>query len=299
MTLWQSTLKLKLKVNVVLLGLDNPIDDGSLVVHEKVLARTLKEVLSSYHPVVHAGSRGGEAEGTGEASHHHRMQSPALEVRYDISYSVKHASQESHSAYLEALANAAEVDSTGEDGSYRPLLVPIEAISQAVEGLAAKESGMSPSPEGFAFDHTEVTILVANPSRAELRSRLESRGIQNPSTLQSDIDAGRVVVGEFSFAESSILRTVSQGTGTKNGPSSAGGVKERRRICARSWVGQGRVLVLDLAAVACRYGAVRGTDPHSTVAEDLFPSVSAQESSAYWLHGSERVHQGNAGESTC
>lgn len=298
MTLWQPTLKLNLKINVVLLGLDDPKDDGSLVVDEKALARTLSAVLSSYQPVVHAASCGGEAEGTREASHDHRVHSSALQVWYDISYSVKHAGEESRRAYLEALANAAEVDSdsTGGDDSYRPLLIPIEVISQAVEDLATKESGMPPSSKDSSFDHTEVTILVANPSRAELRSRLESRGIQNPSIL-SDADSERV--GEFSFAESSILRTVTQAAGLEKGRSSAGGVKERRRICARSWVGQGRVLVLDLAAVACRYGALRTTDPHSTVAEDLFPSVSAQERSAYWLHGSERVQQGIAGESTC
>lgn len=305
MEIWQPTLQLRLHVTVVLLGLNDegPSDDDGLVVQSESLARTLQGVLSSYYaPVVPAvsSSRGVGAGARQQPRHQHGgISSSAFQVRYDISYAVRHASTESHNAYLEALANAAEVDTTGEEGAYRPLRVPIDAISQAVEKIALTEADVLPLPVEPAFGDTEVAILVANPSRAGLRAQLDNRGKRNPAIEVAHTGARREA--EYRFAEPGSLHRVKQESGVSLERGNDGDAKEQPSTCASSWIGQGRVLVLDLGAVACGYGALRDFDPHATVTEDMFPSGTVRSNAIdrYWLHTREQVHDEVAGESTC
>lgn len=296
MDCWQPTLELKLKVTVVLLGLNGeyPVDD-SLVVRPETLAATLEELFPSFHPPVVPSpptSQGGGTEAPEYVTPSRAELISPLKVRYDVSYVVRHTGSNAHGEYLEALANAAEVDTTRADGDYRPLLVPIDAISNAVESIALEEAGMAPVPADPTFGNTEVTILVANPSRTGLVERLHSRGKQNPTIEAAKGDIRRK--GEYSFVEPGNLHRVKP----RAGPAweDRGDTKERSSTCARSWVGQGRVLIVDLGAVACGYGALREVESRSTVAETMFPSGSAQGNSGHWLHDNGRSHQGVGGE---
>lgn len=295
MSLWQPTIELNLKISIVLLGLrdDFPSDD-SLVVESESLRATLDELFSSYLPPMMppaSASRGDKAGASDQLNQHGSLISP-FRVRYNISYHVSHASRAVHSEYLEVLANAAEVDTTGEDGDYRPLLVPIDAISQAAEKVASHVSGMASSSIEDDFGDSVVTIFVANPSRAGLLAQLRSRGKLKPS---AGVDSGHE--GEYAFVEPGSLHRAAQRTEAKEGSSGTG--DKDRRSCARSWVGQGRVLVLDLGAAACGYGALGEDDPRSTVTESMFPSGSLQGDSGYWLHSSEQDRQGTRGKLVC
>lgn len=295
MSLWQPTIELNLQISVVLLGLNNEFpSDDSLVVDSDSLRATLDELFSSYLPPMMPPSSASRTERAGasdQLNRQHGSVTSPFRVRYDISYHVSHASRTVHNEYLEVLANAAEVDTTGEDGDYRPLLVPIDAISQAVEKLALHISGMAPSPIEDDFGDSEVTIFVANPGRAGLLARLRSRGKLKPNV---DVDAGRE--GEYAFAEPDRLHRATQRTTEAKEGNNRTGDKDRKSSCARSWVGQGRVLVLDLGAAACGYGALGEDDPRSTVAESMFPSGSLHGDSGYWLHTSEQGRQGALGE---
>ena len=295
MSLWQPTIELNLQISIVLLGLNNEFpSDDSLVVESDSLRATLDELLSSYDPPMMPPSPSSKTEragGSDKLNRKHGSLISPFRARYDISYRVSHASRTVHNEYLEVLANAAEVDTAGEDGDYRPLLVPIDAISQAVEKLAFYLSGTPPSPMEDDFGDSEVTIFVANPSRAGLLARLRSRGKLKPN---ADVDPGRE--GEYVFAEPGRLhRATPRTTEAKEGINETG-AKDRKRSCARSWVGQGRVLVLDLGVAACGYGAIGEDDPRSTVTESMFPSGSLQGGSGHWLHTSERGRQAALGK---
>lgn len=294
MGLWQPILNLKLNISVILVGFDGDhrSDDDSLEVDAKTLRVYLEEVFPSYLPPIQNAVESSATVGstkTGAAKHtnqHGRSTSP-LQVRYKISYAVKHASTESHNDYLDALANAAM---TSEDGEHRPLLVPIDAISQAVEMLALKESGITASPNNPVFDETEVTILVANPSRAGLRARFKNRG-----KLNEKIEVAGAADAGYSLAEPASLYRVQKGAADW---SSEADSNERPSTCVRSWVGQRRVLIVDLGAVACRYWDLPEHDPYSTVMEGLFLSGNAQGNYEYWLNESG-TRRGVTGEILC
>lgn len=295
MSLWQPTIELKLQISVVLLGLNNDFpNDDSLVVESDSLRATLDELFSSYLPpmIPPTSAPSGERAGASDQLNrqHGSLISP-FRARYDISYHVSHASKTVHNEYLEVLANAAEVDTTGEDGDNRPLLVPIDAFSQVVEKVASHLSGMASSPIEDDFGDSEVTIFVSNPSRAGLLERLRSRGKLKPS---AGVDSGRE--GEYAFAEPGRLHRATQRTTEAKEGISGTGAKDQRRSCARSWVGQGRVLVLDLGAAGCGYGALEEDYPRSTVTESMFPSGSLQGDFGYWLHSSIQDRQGALGE---
>lgn len=298
MSLWQPTIEMNLKISVVLLGLNNDFpseDDSSLVVDSESLRTTLEELLSLYlTPMMHTASSASRAEEAGasdQLNHRHGGRVSPFRARYDISYHVSHARKNMHNEYLEVLANAAEVDTAGEDGAFRPLLVPIDAVSQALEKMASYLSGVASSPTEHAFGDSEVTVLVANPSRSGLVTRLRSRGKLNPT---AGVDSGRE--GEYAFAEPGSLHRAARRKGEAKEGSNGTGSSDRRSSCARCWVGQGRVLILDLGAAACRYGALGEDGPRSTVTETMFPSVSLKGDSGYWLDPSEQDRQGAPGK---
>lgn len=288
-SLWQPSLKLTLKINVVLLGLnvDHTGDGDQLVLQARSLERTLEETLPSHSTYAVPAARlslSERVEYTFEGHRQQRSPSSLFQVQYDMSYAVKHASKESHDEYLETLARAGEVDG---DGDPPTILIPIDAITQAVETMALKESDMAKPSAGPPFGNTEVTILVANPDRVGLSSRLESLG---KKTRGSGADAGREE-WQYSFVEPGSLHQVQQGMEAAAGKrSSSGDSKVRRSICARSWVGKGRVLVLDLGAMGCGYGALREvTDSLGKVTDDLFPRGTANGNSWYWLQRLEEL----------
>lgn len=261
MSLWQPELTLKLTIKVVLLGLKDP----SLGIDCKELTTTLQQVLSSYAPPIVPHS-----------------QSTPLSVKYDISYDVKHASDESNSAYLSALADAADLEATDDslDGkkSEHAFIVPIDAVSSKIEELAVGETVGMPTSTGG----TAVTILVANPDRRELYARLVERsGFPNSPKVTED---GRA---DYSFAEAGSLHKV-QTKPARGKPNDGLEGAGRRSTCARSWIGRERVLILDVGAEACEYGALGEGEPHSIVTEAVFPKVDTEKgqgtpAAGHWL----------------
>lgn len=283
MGLWQPQLALKLKVRVVLLGVEKY--DSS------TLERCLSEVLSSYDaPVVSMLPRLESGPDSRRTSLGIPDQVEPLKVRYDISYEVRHASEKAHDDYLHILSRAAEVDaSTAERGSHGLFLVPISAVSQAMEDLAENEAGLRSSAEQPVFGDSEVILLVANPSREGLRKKLETSEKLFPTVEDPGLEF------EYSFAEAGSVHYVERKRAAGGGHGEE--VLERRSTCATSWVGQKRVLVLDLGAAGCEYGAIRESAPHSTVTEVVFPSGTLQARSGDWLpHSSKRGRKGSEGE---
>ncbi|CAM9102491.1 unnamed protein product [Choristocarpus tenellus] len=246
---WKPRLHVKLRVRVVLLGLGG--GDGSdtpFVLHPKMLQRVLREVLPTYKvPLIE----------------HRKQGRNPLDIECDISYMVKHAGIDSNERYLDVMARAAVRSNV----DYPSLLVSIEGISQAVEAIAEKESGVLPRDQEQIFGDTDVTLLVANPNRVELRRRVETLGLLLPN---DDIPGVGV---EYSFAEP---------LGSHSREGSRGG-RTKASTCACSWVGQGRVLVLDLGSVACNFGAVRQDTPHSIVSKSTFPSGTSSWGEEHWL----------------
>lgn len=262
MSLWRPELTLKLTIKVVLLGLQ----DGRLGVDCEELKTTLQQVLSSYAPPIVPHGQG-----------------TPLSVKYDISYDAKHASEDSYSAYLSTLADAADFDTSDDrlDGkkSEHAFVVPIDVVSSEIEKLANGETvGMSTA----STRGTDVTILVANPDRRELYARLVDRhGL--PSSPK-DVEDGRA---NYSFAETGSLHEVQ----TKPARGKHDDKLEdtgRRSTCARSWIGRGRVLILDMGAEACEYGALGEDGPRSIVTEAMFPRVDTEKgqgrpAAGHWL----------------
>lgn len=260
MGLWQPQLNLKLTVKVVLLGFQ---DHENLAVDSTALAKTLENVLPSYSAPVVAIAR-------------QTSQGP-LKVKYDISYEVKRASEDSHREYISALAGAAMVDTISVTDKHP--LIDIDTVSGKVEELAIKESGMSTARD--MFGDTEVTILVASPNRGELHAQLVKR--LGKSSLENTGDTSVT----YSFAEAGSLHKVERKSTAGEHEGGGTGGRGRRSTCARSWIGQGRVLVLDLGAAACEYGASREAGRYNTVTEEVFPSVDAGRAaggaSEHWL----------------
>lgn len=261
MGLWQPELNLKLTVKIVLLGFQ---DHDNLAVDSKALEETLEDVLPYYSVPVLTGE--------GQVS-----QAP-LKVKYDLSYQVKHASEESHSKYMSTFADAAKVDTIS--GTDEHLLIDLDKVSGQVEQLAMKESGMS-TARATSFGEREVTVLVASPNRRELHGKFAQRlGIRS-------LESAEDIPIRYSFAEAGSLHKVERKSAAGETKDGGTGDTGRRSTCARSWIGRGRVLVLDLGATACEYGARRETGTHDTVTEAVFPSVdvggSAGDTSEHWL----------------
>lgn len=293
MDVWQPALKLKLEVTIVLLGFSEhyPSKDDSPGVRSDALETALAEVLSVYDsPLLpHQVPSGGSATNVPRGKTH--LQSglpPSLHVRYDISYSVKHTGKKTHHAYLDVLADAA-VENTGVDSDRHSFVVPLDELSH-IETIALEEAGTASSPPAPTFGRTKVTMLVANPRRAWLHDRLYSQGlIRNLSP-----DGGGDSAGETHYTfvgPGNLRRNRMEAAATRGQDRNGDDPRVRQGICARSWVGRERVLVLDLGASTCEYGAFGKTDPRSTVTDDVYPSGDTPGNSEYWLRKGERVRQ--------
>lgn len=281
---WRPEFNLKLTVRVVLLGLGDVVDDPQVVANAHELEATLNDVLPWYYaPVVSVLSDAAPTSSSTTARNVQEDDAAALKVKYDISYQVIHAGVDAHNDYISAIADAITVDTDIDEenpGNNHHFLVPIDKVSSKFEAVAMSESRMSQSAaaEHPLFDDTEVAILVASPNRRTLRRQLEILGKLPLIAAVEDAANAEVMQATYSFSRRSH-------GGTYVGQD--GDVAGDTGTCARSWVGQRRVLVLDLGAATCEYGAPDEAPSNNVVPEGVFPSVYPAEKGGpdHWLFG--------------
>ena len=244
-SLWRPTLELHLTVKIFLLDEDQSDDDGKLG-QSRAVERTLREALPIYHaPVVPSVSapKRPDSSVTSEQMSYRSFSSSSLRVRYDVSYEVMHASEEFCEEYIHALAEGARVNL--EDGN-RTWLLPTDEVSETVEAMVMKESGMASESDEPTFANGEITILVANPNLTnKLSSRLGGDG-ENPKAGADD----ELEVPPNRFVASN---EVEQATPSAEEHKDVGDVKERASMCTTSWVRRGKIIFLDLGAIGCRH----------------------------------------------
>ena len=115
-----------------------------------------------------------------------------------------------------------------EDGIHT-WVVPIDVVSGTVEALALKETSIASELKNPTFGDNDITILVAQPSPTNTLSSLKDRSDGAPDGKESL--PYRFVVPDR-VAPAAPKRRVSES-------------------CTTSWVGRGRVLILDLGAAGC------------------------------------------------
>lgn len=231
-SLWHPTLELHTTVRVILLGFGNDRQDGGsrLVVQPQSLQRVLQKAMPKYHAPIATSESAWMQSGTTRATDGvtRRRSISTLEVKYDMSYVVQHASKNFHEQYVNALADEAQM--TLEDG-IRTWLVPIDAVSGTVEALALKETSIASELKEPIFGDNDITILVAQPSPTNTLSSLKDRSNGAPDAVESL--PYRFVIPDR-VAPAAPKRRVTIG-----------------ESCTTSWVGRGRVLILDLGAAGC------------------------------------------------
>lgn len=241
-SLWHPTMELHTTVRVILLGFNNEgQDDGSrLVVQPQALQRALQEAMPKYHAPIATLASASMHSGTTRATDGvtRRRLTSTLDVKYEMSYVVQHASKNFHAQYVNALADGARMNL--EDG-IRTWLVPIDVVSETVEALALKESSIASELKDPTFGDNSVTILVAQPSPTNTLSSIKNRSNAAPEEKESlpyrFVDPDRVV-------PTAPKKSVTVGDAKSN---------QHSESCTTSWVGRGRVLILDLGAAGCRH----------------------------------------------
>lgn len=231
-SLWHPTLELHTTVRVILLGFDNDGQDdgGRLVVQPQSLQRALQEAMPKYHAPIAASESASMQSGTTRATDGvtRRRSISTLEVKYDMSYEVQHASKNFHAQYVNALADGAHMSL--EDG-IRTWLVPIDVVSGTVEALALKETNIASELKDPTFGDNDITILIAQPSPTNTLSSLKDRSNGAPDAKET-LPYRFVVPDRVAPAAPKRRATVGES-------------------CTTSWVGRGRVLILDLGAAGC------------------------------------------------
>lgn len=275
---WKLQLPLKLGINVVLLGLDGSSD--GLHVKSSRLQQLLSDVLPTYRvPLVRTKAQTGTVPPRGEIRLEALGEPQNFKLRYDISYSVKHASEESHDEYIAALVSKSSVDNS----QRRRLRIPVSLVSQALETLAVKESGMAPSPQEHIFGSTDMTLLVANPSSMRIQTQVAQARPNDPPIHD----------GEYYFSGAESSTSVHEHHGTSDQPKTAS--TEQEEICPSSWMGKGRVLILDLAAAACNNETMRQASPRSSTVEETPPVGQGRDAAR---HGPLAQSRGTGTEAT-